>query len=104
MAKKSSIEREKKRERLVAKYADKREALLEEFKALKRKYYRKQPFLRLFRALFTRQASPIFSTEAIRPGTMAINGRRFWTRMHSSFSKKKASLTAKSPRVSKKAS
>jgi small subunit ribosomal protein S14 len=33
MAKKSSIEREKKRERLVAKYADKREALLEEFKA-----------------------------------------------------------------------
>jgi small subunit ribosomal protein S14 len=33
MAKKSMIERQKKRERIVAKYADKREALLEEFKA-----------------------------------------------------------------------
>jgi small subunit ribosomal protein S14 len=33
MAKKGTIEREKNRERLVAKYADKREALLAEFKA-----------------------------------------------------------------------
>ena len=32
MARKSLIEREKKRERLVAKYADKREELLEQFK------------------------------------------------------------------------
>jgi small subunit ribosomal protein S14 len=31
MAKKSMIEREKKRQKIVAKYADKREALLEEF-------------------------------------------------------------------------
>lgn len=31
MAKKSSIEREKKRERIVAKYADKRQALIEQF-------------------------------------------------------------------------
>jgi small subunit ribosomal protein S14 len=33
MAKKGTIEREKNRERLVAKYAEKREALLEEFNA-----------------------------------------------------------------------
>ncbi len=31
MAKKSMIEREKKREKIVAKYADKRQALIEEF-------------------------------------------------------------------------
>ncbi|ACC82416.1 MULTISPECIES: 30S ribosomal protein S14 [Nostoc] len=33
MAKKSMIEREKKRTRLIEKYADKREALLEEFRS-----------------------------------------------------------------------
>lgn len=33
MAKKSSIEREKKRTMMVAKYADKRQALLEEFRS-----------------------------------------------------------------------
>lgn len=33
MAKKSSIEREKKRESIVAKYADKRQALIEQFES-----------------------------------------------------------------------
>lgn len=33
MAKKSSIEREKRRERTVAKYADKRQALIEQFES-----------------------------------------------------------------------
>jgi small subunit ribosomal protein S14 len=45
MAKKSMIEREKKRTKLIEKYADKREALLDEFRSAASPHPPPQPLL-----------------------------------------------------------